>query len=183
MTLSRRARRAARRDLRHVGLVAVAKARPEEPPQSVLAIARHHVHVEMRHALAHPVVHRDERARRAQAALDGPAEALHLGEERLEQLTREIDQRLVVLAGDDEGVADRRRGDRSRKAKVCSVLEHDHHLGCAPRRHRRTHNRALPWPPILRRSGPFGTVRGGAFGPGQVRLRGPTACVHFRFRP
>ena len=47
-----------------VRVVAVLGARPEEPLEAVALVARHHVHVQVRHALAHRVVHRDERARR-----------------------------------------------------------------------------------------------------------------------
>ena len=84
------------------GFVAVARARPEDPRIRPCDCG-HHVHVEVRHALL-TGVHRDERARRAQAARL-PAEALHFGEQGLEQLAGKVDQRLVVLARNDERVA------------------------------------------------------------------------------
>jgi predicted RNase H-like nuclease len=113
--------------LRHVGIVVVAKARPEEPPQPIFSIAGHDVDVKMGHALAYPIVHRDERAGGAEATLDRPADALHLREERLEQAIGEIAQRLVVISGDDEGVAVEHRRSVEEGQRVFSARD-DHHL-------------------------------------------------------
>src|SRR5262245_60930366 len=48
-------------DACHLRIAGVPLARPEEPAQTILAAARNHVNVEMGHALADPVVDRDER--------------------------------------------------------------------------------------------------------------------------
>ncbi len=60
----------------------VLRPRPEEPAQAVTLGSRHDVGVEVRDALAHDVVHRDERALRAERRRDGGGDALHGVEER-----------------------------------------------------------------------------------------------------
>ena len=60
----------------------VLRPRPEEPAQAVAAGPRHDVGVEVRDALAHDVVHRHERALRAERRRKRGGDALHRLEER-----------------------------------------------------------------------------------------------------
>ena len=61
---------------------AVLRPRPEESAQPVTASSRHDVSVQMRHALAHDVVDRHERALRVECRREGSSDALHGVKER-----------------------------------------------------------------------------------------------------
>src|SRR5437762_8935636 len=82
----------------------VLRAGPEEAAQAVLAIPRHDMDVEVGHALADAVVDRDERTGGAERGLHRAREPLRLSEQRSDELRRQVDQRLVVHLGHEQGV-------------------------------------------------------------------------------
>ena len=96
-------------DRLHLGVVGVAGAGPEEAPEAVLAVPRDRVHVEVRDALAHHVVHGHERTLRVHGVLHGGGDALHLGEEHVARRGVEVAQGLHVAARDHERVAGEER--------------------------------------------------------------------------
>src|SRR5688572_21443471 len=74
--------------------------------------------VEVRHTLAHAVVHGDERALRPEAALDRDREAPRVREERLDEVEGQVPEGLVMHLRHEEGVAWKERlaieeGDRA----------------------------------------------------------------------
>jgi hypothetical protein len=81
------------------------------------------VHVQVRHALADAVVHRHERARRTEAALDRPGDPLHPGEQGAEQVGWHVGQRLVVVAGHHQRVP-REQGPQVEEGQDDVVVEH-----------------------------------------------------------
>ena len=84
-------------------MAVVLRARPEEPTQPVTLRTGHHVHVEVQHALAHAVVHRDEGPVRGEPGLDQliyrPVGAE--GRSKLMELGERITQRLQGLDVND----------------------------------------------------------------------------------
>src|SRR4051794_2108473 len=92
------------RRLAHVFLRVVLSPWPEEPAQPVLAIARDEVNMQMGDALADDVVQCDEGSLGFHRRADRAREELGIGEQRLDQLIRQVPDRLVVLAGDEQRV-------------------------------------------------------------------------------
>ena len=84
-------------------------ARPEEPSQPVFPAARHHVHMQMRHALTHTIVYSYERSVRVHSLLHSPCQHLRIGEERLNTTGRKICQSLDMRFGDEQAVAGKQR--------------------------------------------------------------------------
>src|SRR6516225_1524904 len=70
--------------------------RPEESAQPIALLPRDDVTMQVRNALRHFVVDRDERSVGAERFLDGAGNALHLGKERFDRV--EITERLDVRA-------------------------------------------------------------------------------------
>jgi len=64
--------------------VSVLPARPEKSPQSISFAARYDVNVQMRDALADPIVDGDERSLGLQRRFHSPAEQLRSGEKWLD---------------------------------------------------------------------------------------------------
>ena len=127
ISLTRRARarrRSAARSRTSRRLLAYLRPGPEEAAQAVLRVAWHDVAVEVRHALADPVVHRHERARRAEA-VDAPRRRRAAPREvGADQLGGQVGQRLDVVARDDQHVAREQRPDVEEPERH-GVVEHD----------------------------------------------------------
>src|SRR5207247_9932637 len=71
--------------------------RPEEALQAVFTPPRHNVGMQMRHALADTVIHRDEGAVSRQRRFYRATEELRVLEKRFDQVVRQISQSFVVL--------------------------------------------------------------------------------------
>lgn len=67
-------------DSQHLGLVSVRLPRPEEAPESVLAAARHDMNMQVRDALAYPIVDRHQGAIGAEPRLYRRGQKSRLGE-------------------------------------------------------------------------------------------------------
>src|SRR5262249_16944787 len=101
-----------------------ALTRPEEAAETIPASAGNHVNVKMRHALADPVVDRDERAVRVEARLHHAREKLDAGEERADESSRQIGEKRHVPPRDEKRVAVEDRA-MVEEADRNLVLEHD----------------------------------------------------------
>jgi hypothetical protein len=89
---------------RHLGVVGVLRAGPEEPAQPVALGPRYDVHVGVGDRLADHVVHRDEGPLGAQGLGHHRRQSLGRREHGAEQRGRQVGQRHVVLTRDDQGV-------------------------------------------------------------------------------
>ena len=149
----------------------VAGAGPEEAAQTVLAVAGHHVGVQVGLALADPVVHGHERSRRAQHRLHGHRQPLHRGEVRGQQVRPAGRPARRRGARGTTSVWPANRGRMSRKASAVGLVEH--HVGghlsghdpqnrqsgwvSGPRGHRSHVDRCWPWSaPSTSRGRPLG---------------------------
>ena len=82
------------------------------------------MHVEVGDALAHPVVHRDERAVGPEPDFYRRSDALDALEKRTQRLDGKVEQRLDMVSRDDEHVA----GKDGTLVEECDrdlVVEHD----------------------------------------------------------
>jgi hypothetical protein len=87
-------------------------------------MARDDVHVEVGDALAHPVVHRDERAVGPERDFYRRSDALDALEERTQRFDGKVEQCLDMVSRDDEHVA----GKDGTLVEECDrdvVVEHD----------------------------------------------------------
>ena len=83
--------------------------RPEETAQAVFFSPRNNVYVQVRHALAHPVVNREKRAVRLHALFDGARQHLDIAEERRNELRGKILERFIVRLRNQQRVAREKR--------------------------------------------------------------------------
>ena len=99
------------RSLNGVSLVLafVRVTRPKEAFQSVFAASRHNVRVQMRHALADAIVHRDEGSVSFQRRLDCTTEKLRIPEEGSDQVLGQISQSFVVLFRNQQAMTRKNR--------------------------------------------------------------------------
>ena len=107
-----------------LSFITVTGAGPEEAPQSVLPAARYHVDVQVSNALADAVIHSDERTFRSQSLLHRHAEQAHAGEEVLDVRWRQVRQRGIVMARNQEAVS-RKQGPVVQKSDRVLVIEND----------------------------------------------------------
>jgi len=84
------------------------------------------MYVKMRHALTDAIVHRDKRAVGLQTRFDSARQKLNIQEERLDQLSRQVDQRFIMLFWNQETVA-RKDGAMIEKAYAVVVFENNPH--------------------------------------------------------
>src|SRR5918994_2542666 len=112
------------RRLRHMVLIAVLGARPEEPSQTVLPAPRNDMDMQMGHALTDLVVHGNKRSLCFHSAFNRDGEQLRVGEELLNSVGGKIPQRLDVLLGDQQGVAGKQRAVIAKRQRS-ALLEHD----------------------------------------------------------
>ena len=108
----------------HLGVVAIFCARPEKSAQSVLLAARHNVHVEVRHALAHPVIDCEEGPLGSCSLFDRLAEDPRAFEERTGIGGRQVGQCGVVGPRDDQAMSREQRAV-IQEGKKTFVLEDD----------------------------------------------------------
>jgi hypothetical protein len=87
-----------------VGLVGVRVPRPEESPQTVSSTSRHDMNVEVRDALADLVVDGDKGSRCLHRGAYGNRYRSDRLEQRPDRWTRQLFDRLMMEAGDDEHV-------------------------------------------------------------------------------
>lgn len=93
----------------HLFFIGVALARPEKTSQAVLLSPWNDVHMQMRHALTHPIVDGDEGAFGFHALLDGAREHLHITEEGSDKLAGKVCEGFVVIFGNKQRVAGKQR--------------------------------------------------------------------------
>ena len=108
----------------HVGRVVVGGAGPEEPPQAVLGTAGHDMDMEVRHALAHGVVHGHERARGVERHAERGGEPTGPAKQRVELGGRQLDEGAVMLSGHEEHVP-HEQGPDVEEGHAVVVVEHD----------------------------------------------------------
>jgi hypothetical protein len=115
----------------HVGHVlgrCVLLAGPIETLQAVLAPTGDDVNVEVRNALAHPVVHRDPGAVCFECVLYSPIDALNCQKESGDLVGGNIGQGLVMVDRDDENMAGK-DGDVIEKGDGLIASEHNSRCG------------------------------------------------------
>jgi hypothetical protein len=78
--------------------------RPEKTSQAILPATRYNVHVQVRHTLAHAIIHRNERAVRLHSRLDRARQKLNVTKDRFNQVRGQIDQSLIMLFGDKQAM-------------------------------------------------------------------------------
>jgi hypothetical protein len=88
-----------------VAFAVVLLPRPEESAQPILGTTRHHVYVQMRDTLTHPIVHRHERTLGSKVALHDRSQDSGSLEHRLDLLGRQLGQRHMVVSWYQQGVA------------------------------------------------------------------------------
>ncbi len=93
------------RDGLHLLLIFILRARPEETSQPVFRVSRHHVCMQVRHALTHGVVHRNEAALRLKHFRHCFADDLDSAKEGFDVGWRKLGQRLNVGSRHNEHVA------------------------------------------------------------------------------
>src|SRR6478609_2854971 len=113
----------------------VGRPRPEEAAEPVALGTRDDVHVQVRHGLAHDVVHRHERALCAERTDDGRGEALGGPEHRGVQLGREVEEGVDVSSRHEQDVT---LEDRAAVEEGDEVRLVEHDVG----RHLPRHDRA-----------------------------------------
>jgi len=96
-------------DLFHFRGVAVLPARPEEALQTVALAARHHVDVDVRHALADAVIKGHEGAIRAERLLYYRTQPVRGREEFRGNRWRQFRQRLVMAARNQQAMPGKQR--------------------------------------------------------------------------
>ena len=87
-------------------VIVIVVSRPEETPEAILGTSWHDMSVQVRNALAHDVVHGDERPGRVGHRGHNPRHTLHPREERADLGDREVGQSDVVLAWHHQRVTD-----------------------------------------------------------------------------
>src|SRR5262249_39475930 len=92
-------------DAAHLLPPRVSLTRPEESAEPVLSPPRDDVDVQVRHALADPVVDRDERSLGLETRLHRARQELHVEEERPDQRVGKIGQRCQMVPWHQEAVA------------------------------------------------------------------------------
>src|SRR6266545_3969302 len=93
-------------------------ARPKKAAQSILLAPGNDVYVQVRNALAYPIVHGHECAVGSEPAFDRTGDALHAGKDSGDLLRRHVVQRSVVALRHDEAVSGKQR----------MVIEEDDHF-------------------------------------------------------
>ena len=77
------------------------------------------MHVQVRHTLAHAIIHRDERAVRLHSHLDRARQKLNVTKHRFNQGRGQIDQSFIMLFGDKQAMT---REDRTMIEKGQAVV-------------------------------------------------------------
>lgn len=93
----------------HFGVVLIMAARPEESLEAVTLPPRHHVNVNVRHALAYTVVDRDERSLRAECLFHQRAETAGLREQLRGKRIGEVGEELIMNPRNHQAVARKQR--------------------------------------------------------------------------
>ena len=93
--------------------------RPEETSEAILSPSRHDMHVQVRHTLAHAIIHRDERSVRLHSHLDRARQKLNVTKNRFNQGRGQIDQSFIMLFGDKQAMT---RKDRPMIEKCQAVV-------------------------------------------------------------
>ena len=94
---------------RHQLILARLHPRPEKSSQSVALGSRHNMNMQMRHALAHDIIHRHKTALGLHGRRHRPGQMLRIQKERPHQLGRQIRQRPVMLLGNQQHVPRKQR--------------------------------------------------------------------------
>src|SRR5439155_7845372 len=119
-------------DRLRLGIRRVLATRPEEAAQAVLAPPRDDMDVQVRHRLGDHVVDRVEHAVGLHRVAHGDRQALRGLGQRAEQRARRVEQRLDVLAGDQQGVPGEQR-PVVEEGEEALVLVDDVHVDLAAR--------------------------------------------------
>lgn len=110
-------------DSRHLLFIFVPGPRPKEAAQPVFSSARHDMYVQVRHALAHAIIHGHERTFGMHGRFYGPAEQLGIAEESMQGLRGQFRQGFYVCARHQERVA-RKQGTLVEKRQRSFIFEY-----------------------------------------------------------
>ena len=102
-------------------LIRVAPPRPEEPLQSITLPPGHDMNMQMRNALTHPVIDRDEAAFRRHRCDDGSLDRLRRLEQRANLSLRQIGQSLDMTIGNQQYMPGKERSMIEKRERAFSA--------------------------------------------------------------
>jgi hypothetical protein len=105
-------------------------ARPHKSSQAVTLAPRDHMHVKMRHALAHNIIDGDKTSLRLHCILHGHCQHPHIQKHRFDKRWRKVRKRLAMPPGNQQAMPGEKR-PMIQKNKCVFVFKHPHTIDMA----------------------------------------------------